>query len=66
MKPTPLFAFQVIAARDGVELGRRQVIASYEEDARYYGWSQMIKDRVFDMFDESLTLRVESIDASRP
>jgi hypothetical protein len=65
MKPTPMFAFQVTAARDGVELGKCRVMASYEDDAWYYGWRQMIKDRIFDMFDDTLTIRVESVNAAR-
>ena len=57
-----LLPFEVIAERDDAEIGRCRILAFYRADAEYDGWRQMAMNRVYDLFDESITLRVERAD----
>jgi hypothetical protein len=52
-------AFNVVAERDGVEIGRLRLLASCEEEARNDSLSPFAKGQAFDIFDKTVTIRVE-------
>ena len=61
-----LSPFDVIAIRDGAEFGRCRLMAVDECEAELDGFWQLVRERRFDMFEDSISLRVERADASLP
>jgi hypothetical protein len=56
-----LSSFDVVAHRKGIEIARCIVVAENEYGAKREGWREMSfgPHRAFDVFDESIELRVE-------